>query len=65
MVTGSAPVAANILTFFADVLECDIREGYGQTETTAASFVTYQGDTNYGHVGGPNQSFEMKLVSVP
>jgi long-subunit acyl-CoA synthetase (AMP-forming) len=31
MVTGSAPVAAEVLNFFMVVLGCDIREGYGQT----------------------------------
>lgn len=36
-----------------------------KTETTAASFVTYQGDINYGHVGGPNRATEFKLVDVP
>ena len=56
MVTGSAPISPEILTFFRNALECDVREGYGQTETTAASFVTYKGDTNYGHVGGPNKA---------
>ena len=64
-VTGSAPVAPTILTFFREALECDVREGYGQTETTAASFVTYDGDSNYGHVGGPNSATELKLVDVP
>lgn len=40
-------------------------EGYGQTETTAASFTTYEGDLSYGHVGGPNGVTEFKLVDVP
>lgn len=53
------------MTFFRKALECDLREGYGQTETMAASFVTYSGDTNYGHVGGPNAATEFKLVDVP
>ena len=65
LVTGSAPVAPEILTFFREVLDCDVREGYGQTQTTAATFVTYEGDANYGHVGGINKSAEFKLVDVP
>lgn len=64
-VTGSAPVSPEILHFFRQGLECDVREGYGQTETTAASFVTFKGDTNYGIVGGPNSATEFKLVDVP
>lgn len=43
LVTGSAPIAAEVLTFFMVVLSADIREGYGQTETTAATFVTKKG----------------------
>lgn len=31
MVTGSAPVSPEILTFFKEALQCDLREGYGQT----------------------------------
>lgn len=65
IVTGSAPVAAVILKFFQEGLQCDVRQGYGQTQTTAASFVTYKGDTNYGIVGGPNSATEFKLVDVP
>jgi long-chain acyl-CoA synthetase len=28
-------------------------EGYGQTESTGASFITYAEDPEVGHVGGP------------
>ncbi len=52
MVTGSAPISAEVLTFFMVVLGCDIREGYGQTETTAATFMTSLGEKKAGHVGG-------------
>ena len=41
IVTGSAPVAPEFLRFFRKALECDLREGYGQTETTGAAFITY------------------------
>lgn len=47
------------------MVECDLREGYGQTETCAASFITYKGDYEYGTVGGPNSCVEFKLVDVP
>jgi long-chain acyl-CoA synthetase len=55
IVCGSAPASPSILLFFADSLGLEMREGYGQTESLAASFVTYPGDRNYGHVGGPNR----------
>lgn len=65
MVTGSAPVSPVILKFYKEALGADIREGYGQTETSGASFITAKGDTDYGHVGGPNSATEFKLVDVP
>jgi long-chain acyl-CoA synthetase len=40
-------------------------EGYGQTESLAASFVTKPTERKYGHVGGPNKVTEFKLVDVP
>ena len=65
MIIGSAPISPEALAFFSKMLQCDIREGYGQTETMAASFITYEGDTNYGHVGGINSATQFKLVDVP
>jgi len=40
-------------------------EGYGQTETTAASTATHPGDFNPGHVGPPMVHCEIKLVDIP
>ena len=65
IITGSAPINPEILHFIRDILECDVREGYGQTESTAASFMGFEGDTDYGTVGGPNNATEFKLVDVP
>jgi len=42
-----------------------IIEGYGQTESTGASFFTHEWDGTSGHVGGPNIGTEFKLVDVP
>lgn len=53
MVTGSAPVAEDILDFMKCAMSVPIVEGYGQTETTAASFLTSPKDGKSGHVGGP------------
>jgi long-chain acyl-CoA synthetase len=65
MITGSAPIAAEVLRFFRIVLGCDIREGYGQTETTAGTFFTSSGEKRAGHVGGVNRAVEFKLVDIP
>ncbi|KAI9016517.1 hypothetical protein CLU79DRAFT_763028 [Phycomyces nitens] len=65
MVTGAAPIAADILQFMRIVLGCSLVEGYGSTETTAAA--TGQDLTEYtaGHVGAPFPGNEMKLVDIP
>jgi len=65
MVTGSAPVSAEVLTFVRCAVGCDVLEGYGQTETTAASTCTRPMDYSPGHVGVPLTCCEVKLVDIP
>ncbi|KAI8639886.1 hypothetical protein BD408DRAFT_484526 [Parasitella parasitica] len=63
--SGAAPLSPDVLQFLRVVLCCDIREGYGATETTAASCLQRTGDNNAGSVGGPYTCNEIKLVDVP
>ena len=65
MVTGSAPIAADVLVFLRLVFSCPILEGYGQTETCAGSFLTHPLDIVAGHIGGPISTLEAKLMDVP
>ena len=65
IVTGSAPIAENVLTFVRCALGCIVIEGYGQTECVAASTVTLEGDSIPGHVGVPSPCNMIKLVDVP
>ncbi len=51
-IPGSAPLAPHVLTFMRLLCACPIHEGYGQTETTAMTTVTFPGDWTTGHVGG-------------
>ncbi|KAG8134713.1 putative Long-chain-fatty-acid--CoA ligase 1-like protein [Naja naja] len=44
MITGAAPVSANVLTFLRAALGCQFYEGYGQTECTAGCSLTIPGD---------------------
>lgn len=49
---GSAPLAPHVLQFMRILCACPIHEGYGQTETTAMTSLTFPGDWTTGHVGG-------------
>ncbi|XP_013909897.1 PREDICTED: long-chain-fatty-acid--CoA ligase 1-like [Thamnophis sirtalis] len=48
MITGAAPVSANVLTFLRAALGCQFYEGYGQTECTAGCSLTIPGDWTAG-----------------
>lgn len=64
MITGSAPLSENVLTFVRAAMGCFVVEGYGQTECVAACTVSMEGDSNAGHVGMPIPSASIKLVDV-
>lgn len=66
MVSGSAPLSENVMTFFRCMLGIPVVEGYGQTEGAAAATLSHPDDVStVGHVGGPVGSVEIKLVDVP
>jgi len=65
MVTGSAPISADVLNFLKCCFCAPIHEGYGQTESTAASCVTSAFDPVAGHVGGPLSCLKIRLREIP
>ena len=65
MITGSAPIASNVLNFLKCAFCCSIVEAYGQTESCGASFCTKLFDNRSGHVGGPMMSVEYALRDLP
>ncbi|CEG76360.1 hypothetical protein RMATCC62417_11262 [Rhizopus microsporus] len=65
MITGSAPIGRDVMQFLRIAFCCDIREGYGATETCAASTVHYEGEYLAGHIGGPFTCNEIMLLDVP
>ncbi|KAJ3415825.1 Long-chain-fatty-acid--CoA ligase 5 [Chytridiales sp. JEL 0842] len=66
MITGAAPISADILEFLRVVMGCQVLEGYGQSESTASGCLTLIGDYRpVSHVGVPFTSCEVKLVDVP
>ena len=65
MITGSAPINPDVLDFLKIAFCCDIVEGYGMTETSAGSMITFPGDPTSGHVGGPLQNVKVRLRDIP
>ena len=65
MCTASAPLSGEVLNFLKIAFCCDLREGYGMTETCGASFGTFEGDPLAGHVGGPMANVKIRLRDIP
>ena len=65
MLTGSAPINPDVLSFLKVCFCAPIHEGYGQTESSAASCLTSAFDPNAGHVGGPVSCIRIRLRDIP
>uniref|UniRef100_A0A915DAY1 long-chain-fatty-acid--CoA ligase n=1 Tax=Ditylenchus dipsaci TaxID=166011 RepID=A0A915DAY1_9BILA len=65
MITGSAPVSGQVLTFVRCAPRCFVIEGCGQTECVAACTVRVFRDIVPGHLGVPSPCNSTKLVNVP
>ncbi|KAF9323713.1 hypothetical protein BGZ91_003412 [Linnemannia elongata] len=65
VLTGSAPVAAEVLSFIRVVFIVDVVEAYGMTENSASATSTQREELEAGHVGPPSPNSEIKLVDVP
>ncbi len=64
IVSGGAPLSAQVQEFLRACFCCPVLQVYGLTEVGAITFATL-GDTDCGHVGPPVPSSEVKLVDVP
>lgn len=53
MISGSAPLLPEVQNFLKVCMCAPLIEGYGQTETTGAMFITDANDPLVRHVGGP------------
>lgn len=63
-VTGGAPISQDTLEFVLCALG-PVVQGYGATETSAASTLTMSFDLTLGHVGPPLGTAAVRLVDVP
>jgi long-chain acyl-CoA synthetase len=59
--SGAAPISPDILRFF-HCLGIDMREGYGQTESTGPVTSHYRGDIKFGTVGKPFPGVQIKIA---
>jgi long-chain acyl-CoA synthetase len=60
-VSGGAPLSTDIARFF-DALGIEILEGYGLTETTAATHINAYGESRLGKVGRPIPGVETRIA---
>ncbi|KAI7821756.1 hypothetical protein BC939DRAFT_478206 [Gamsiella multidivaricata] len=73
LLTGSAPISKEVLSFLRVALACVVTEGYGATEGMAVGTITmadfpsilFFSEYIPGHVGCPRPGIELKLVDVP
>lgn len=65
MITGSAPIAKEVMDFLKVAFSCPIIEGYGQTEVCGAATCTSVHDPFAGKVGGPITAVKIRLRDVP
>ena len=65
MLTGSAPIKAEVIDFLKIALQAPLCEVYGQTENMGGATMTWINDTTTGHVGGPIPSVEFKVEGCP
>ncbi|KAK8803494.1 hypothetical protein WA158_001188 [Blastocystis sp. Blastoise] len=64
-ISGSAPLSTEVLDFFRCVLGGIVVEGYGSTETAAATGLQVGWDYSCGNIGGPLACCDFKVVDVP
>jgi len=64
MLTASAPISGEVLTFFKVAFGIHIYEAYGQTETFGPATFTMRSDPTAGHVGGLMPCMKIMLRDV-
>jgi len=61
LISGAAPIAPDVLAFFASI-DLPIREIYGQSEDTGPTSYNLPGRTRIGSVGPPMPNIEVKIA---
>ncbi|KAL1518661.1 hypothetical protein AB1Y20_002949 [Prymnesium parvum] len=61
MLTGSAPLGVEVQKYVQTVFNCPVRQGYGLTETCAATCIALAEDNSTACVGPPQESACIRL----
>eukprot|EP00035_Acanthoeca_spectabilis_P016805 m.351657 g.351657 ORF g.351657 m.351657 type:complete len:504 (+) comp16579_c0_seq72:4630-6141(+) len=64
IVTGTAPICPETVSFLRATLGCHVLDRYGQTESAGGVALTLTGDFDSGHVGAPIACCHIKLVDI-
>jgi len=65
MLSGSAPLSPEVQMFVQTCFNCPLRQGYGLTETCAATTITSPHDSTPGHCGPPQENACVRLRDWP
>ncbi|KAJ3262091.1 Long chain acyl-CoA synthetase 7 peroxisomal [Boothiomyces macroporosus] len=65
MITGAAPISAEVVEFLQCAFGAVLVQGYGQTENAASATTTLGIDTSSGHIGVPLPVCAIRLRDVP
>lgn len=65
ILSGSAPLSADVQQFIQITMDVPVRQGYGLTETLAASCIAFWGDNSANSVGPPSVSTCIRLADWP
>ncbi|CAE7787330.1 ACSL4, partial [Symbiodinium sp. KB8] len=65
IVSGGGPLSGDVQRFMNVVFCCPVGQGYGLTETCAASSIVWADDRNVGRVGPPLLVNDIKLIDWP
>ncbi len=65
LVSGGAPLSAEVKEMLRVCFSCPVIEAYGQTECSGACCIEMPGDPFVGTVGGPLSCSDIKVIEVP
>ena len=65
IISASAPISGDVITFLKVVFACPVMEAYGMSETAGGNVWCKVEDPVSGHAGGPNIALAVKLRDIP